>query len=207
MPSRIRTMRLQCSATSGSCVTMITVLPARLSRWKIARISTDVRVPDRGELVVRELSDVLPGEDVLAGVGDVEAADDVHERRLARARRAHDRDELALVDVEVDPLERVHDVVLAHAVGLRDPAKLDDGGPELLHRTTGPPGPGPNPPGRFVAPARGCGSTTTWPSSRPLLTSVTVSFAIPKVTSASETSPSFNTWTKRRPPWLRIARF
>src|SRR5947208_13402318 len=43
MPSLIRTMRLQCSATSGSCVTMITVLPSSFSRWKIARISADDR--------------------------------------------------------------------------------------------------------------------------------------------------------------------
>src|SRR5437867_4163641 len=38
-PSRMRTMRRQCAATSGSWVTMTTVFPSSLSRWKIARIS------------------------------------------------------------------------------------------------------------------------------------------------------------------------
>ena len=105
-------------------------------RQQIERLEdeADVLVADRRELVVRELPDVLAGEDVFAAVGDVETAEDVHERRLARPRGAHDRHELALVDVEVDTAEGVHDVVLAHAVRLGDTAELDDRRTELLHR-------------------------------------------------------------------------
>ena len=56
----------------------------------------------------------------------VEAGEDVHQRRLARARRAHDRDELARLDVERDAAQRV-DGGLALAVAARDVRRLDDG--------------------------------------------------------------------------------
>ena len=55
----------------------------------------------------------------------VEAAEDVHQRRLARARRAHDRDELALVDGQRDAAQRVH-LDVAQLVDLGDPVELDD---------------------------------------------------------------------------------
>src|SRR5438309_300788 len=148
----------------------------------------DVLVADRRELVVGELSHVLPGEHVRAGIGYVEATEDVHERRLARARGTHDRDELARSDVEIDAPERVHRDLSTDRVGLCDAAELDDA---LDHRpmNTGPP-PGPPPPTRCVAVARVCGRTTKSPSETPETTSVTVSFAIPNVTSASTASRS-----------------
>jgi len=40
-------------------------------------------VADRRELVVRQLPDVLPSQLVRAGVRDIEATEDVHQRRLA----------------------------------------------------------------------------------------------------------------------------
>src|SRR5439155_1241072 len=86
----------------------------------------DVLVADRRELVVGELSHVLPGEHVRAGIGYVEATEDVHERRLARARGTHDRDELARSDVEIDAPERVHRDLSTDRVGLCDAAELDD---------------------------------------------------------------------------------
>ncbi len=53
-------------------------------------------VADLGELVAVEPRDLLAGEPVGAERRPVEAAEDVHQRRLARAGRAHDRDELPL---------------------------------------------------------------------------------------------------------------
>ena len=62
----------------------------------------DVAVADLGQPVLVEVGDVLTGEEQLSRRRDVEAADDVHQRRLARARRADDGDELAFVDAQVD---------------------------------------------------------------------------------------------------------
>ena len=53
----------------------------------------------------------------LPGRRGVERGHEVHERRLAGPGRAHDRGELALDDVEVDPVERRHDGI-AGAIGL-----------------------------------------------------------------------------------------
>ena len=41
----------------------------------------------------------------------VKTSDDVEKSRLAAARRAEDRDELALAERKIDPLESVHDRV------------------------------------------------------------------------------------------------
>src|SRR5207247_1360837 len=58
-------------------------------------------------------------------VGLVEAADQVHERALARARRAHHRDELAAIDVQRNAAQRLH-LDVAHPVDLDQLARLDD---------------------------------------------------------------------------------
>ena len=47
-------------------------------------------------------------------VGPVDAGDQVQERRLARARRPHERDELALGDLQAQPVE--HGELLAVAL-------------------------------------------------------------------------------------------
>src|SRR5256886_920749 len=169
------------------------VLDGVESREEVVRLEheADVLVPDRGELVVGELADVLAGEHVRPAVSDVETPEHVHQRGLPRTGRSHDRDELAGPDVEVDAAQRVHRDIPPDVVGLRDPAELDDA---LVHRpmTCGPPNP---PPGRAVVVTRDCGRTTRSPSASPLATSVTVSFAMPKVTSVSTASPSFRICT------------
>ena len=68
----------------------------------------DLGVADDGALVAAELRDVGAVEDVRAGGRAVEAADDVHQRRLAGAGRSHDGHELAGVDAQVDAVERAH---------------------------------------------------------------------------------------------------
>ena len=50
---------------------------------------------DAGELRLAQPRDIDALEEVVAARRPVEAAEDVHERRFARARRAHDGDELA----------------------------------------------------------------------------------------------------------------
>ena len=87
----------------------------------------DLLVADRGELEAGELRDVLAVQAVGALGRRVEAAEDVHEGGLAGARGADDRDHLALLDLEVDPAERLHGQ-LARVVGLGDPLHADEGG-------------------------------------------------------------------------------
>src|SRR5688572_25658348 len=61
---------------------------------------TDAAVAYRGERVPRQARDFLFGEGVLTARRRIEAAEQVHERGFAGARRAHDRDELAGLDVD-----------------------------------------------------------------------------------------------------------
>src|SRR2546427_10703176 len=77
--------------------------------------SPDLLVADAGQLVVRKVRDLLAVEPVFAGGGRVEAADQVHQGRLPRARRPHDRHELVLADLDVDAAERPHHLA-AHVV-------------------------------------------------------------------------------------------
>ena len=60
------------------------------------------------QLVVAHCLDCRAIEDVFAGGRPVEAADDVHERRLSRSGRTHDRDVLAMLDDEIDAAQRVN---------------------------------------------------------------------------------------------------
>ena len=62
--------------------------------------------PDRRELVVAERRDVVAVEEVPARRRTVEAAQQVHQRRLAGSRRPHDRDVLAGRDGEADAAQR-----------------------------------------------------------------------------------------------------
>jgi hypothetical protein len=78
------------------------------------------------QLGVAEPADRRPVDEDLAGGGPVEAGEDVHERRLARAGRAHDGGELAACDVERDAAEGV-DGGVALAVAAGDLARRDNG--------------------------------------------------------------------------------
>src|SRR5207245_1499068 len=66
---------------------------------------SDLAVADRGQVVVPDPADVDAVEVIRALCRLVEAADDMHERALARARRADDRDELTAPDREIDAPE------------------------------------------------------------------------------------------------------
>ena len=67
---------------------------------------------------------VSPASDDLAVVGEVEPGDEVEQRRLAAARRTHDRDELARRDVEVDAAQGAH----RRELGLEGLAHTDNPG-------------------------------------------------------------------------------
>src|SRR5205823_3047151 len=66
-----------------------------------------------------------------AARGRVEAADQVEQGRLARARRAHQRHEVAAGDVEVDAVQDL-DRLAAAPVALGDGADLDQVGHQVL---------------------------------------------------------------------------
>jgi hypothetical protein len=92
-----------------------------LKVWNTKPISS---VADAGQLVVVHPADFLAVEEVGAPAGRVEAANQVHQRRLARPRRAHDRHVFALLDLDADPAQGV-DLLVAHRVGLPQVAGLD----------------------------------------------------------------------------------
>ena len=69
---------------------------------------------------------LVPSMVTSPAVGLVEPREDVHEGRLAGARRAHDAGELSALDVEVDAAEGA-DGGVAFAVGAGDAARRHDG--------------------------------------------------------------------------------
>src|SRR5690606_20316844 len=155
----------------------------------------DLAVADQRLLPFVEPAGVHAVEGVPAPGRDVETAEDVHQRRLARPRRAHHRDVVAAFDDEVDPVHGAHHRVAA-AVGLRDAAQLDD----RAHQR--PPVRGkPEPP---VA-AAGVGSTSTSPSETPLMISVSAGPETPIRTGTTASTPSRRTVTVLRSPVVVIA--
>jgi hypothetical protein len=69
--------------------------------------------------------DLLAVEDDAAFARRVHEAEDVHERRLARARGAEDGDEFALLEIQIHAVQSM-DVLIAHAVGLAEAADGDE---------------------------------------------------------------------------------
>ena len=67
----------------------------------------DVLAPDLRDVLVAQLSEPGAGDRDVAVGRAVERRQDVHQRRLAGARRAHDRRQLALLDVQRDAAKRV----------------------------------------------------------------------------------------------------
>ena len=87
---------------------------------------SDAAVADLGELVAGHAADVFAAQLVGAVGRGVEAAEKVHQRRLAGAGRADDGHHLTGRDVEVDALERF-DFHFAGVVHLADVRHFDDG--------------------------------------------------------------------------------
>jgi hypothetical protein len=87
--------------------------------------------PQRGQLAVRGAVDPRARELDRPGVGGVQAGEQVQEGRLARARPAGDRDELARLDAQVGAVE--------HAARGPAPAERLHHATGLDHRHLGPP--------------------------------------------------------------------
>src|SRR3954470_15266490 len=86
----------------------------------------DPLAAQRGQLLVAQGGQLGVAQPDLPGAGGVQAGEAVHQRRLARARRAHDRGEPAAGEGDVDPGERVHRGLPA-AVGLAQAEGADGG--------------------------------------------------------------------------------
>jgi hypothetical protein len=83
------------------------------------------RVPAQpNEHSIRSTVDARPGDLDQPSIGDIEPAEEVQERRLARSRPADDCDELAGGDVEVGAVEDADDCRGA-PVRLDEPARVD----------------------------------------------------------------------------------
>ena len=95
---------------------------SRLKVWKTKPISL-LRM--LRQFVVVHLADQAAVDVVLALRRRIEAADQVHQGRFAGARRPHDRDVLAALDLDIDAGDRV-DHLVAHDVGLPDIVRADD---------------------------------------------------------------------------------
>src|SRR5262249_58308901 len=85
----------------------------------------DLAVADDRQFVVRHPTDVVAVQQILAGSRRVEAADEVHERRLARTARPHDRNILVALDTEAHAFEGAHRL-RAHHVVLHQVVDLDE---------------------------------------------------------------------------------
>ena len=94
----------------------------------------DLAISDARELVLVLVGNELAGQPVFAGVGSIEAADEVHQSRLSGAGWSHDGDVLVSADGDVDAAERVHDFA-AHVVITLEPARDND--PVLFRRGPG----------------------------------------------------------------------
>ncbi len=89
-------------------------------REQIEELEDEADMPpaELRQIVVAEVRDLGAVDRYGARCGPIEAGEDVHERRLARARGAHDGGELALRNVERDAAQRVDGrVALAVAAG------------------------------------------------------------------------------------------
>ena len=142
----------------------------------------DFAVTDLGQLIVVEMANVGPLQEVLACSGLIETADDIHERGLARARRPHNGDHLAGAHLECDAAQSV-DFDLTHLVDFGDVLDVDD---RCLHHRIS---------SIITSSISSWMSTTTSPSSRPPSTCTTPLPRTPNWTSTrSVCSPAWR-WT------------
>ncbi len=166
--------------------------------------------PQLRKLVAVQARHVAPHEAIGAAARAVQAAEDVHQRGLARARGAHDGDELAGVDLQRHVVQHLHRQ-LAAAVGLGHRLEPDQrlagrrrGGGRGAHmnaavifgRALG----GPLAAGRCGTFCWRVPTTTCSPGSSPESTCAETRFMVPTAISRSATLPSAaTTRTSARP--------
>jgi hypothetical protein len=86
---------------------------------------SDLLVPDLGQLVAVHRRNVFAIELITSGAGRIEAAEHVHECRLATAARPHDGEVFVPMDLERDAAQGMHRL-FAHHVMLGDVLDIDD---------------------------------------------------------------------------------
>src|SRR5690606_35950804 len=137
--------------------------------------------------------------EVGAGPGGVEAAQQVHQRGLAGARRPHDGHEGAALDAQVDVLQRDHLGLGAGRVHLAEAARLDDRG-RRAHRAARSPvmrrSPARTSPEISVAVPSLAPTRTTTGSGRPLARRYTVARVAP--TRAATAASQRAAWASSR---------
>ena len=103
------------------------ILKRRLPRQKLEALEdeADLLVADLRELARAHPAHIAPVEEIRPAGRAIEAAEHVHQRALARARRTHDRDHLVAPDRKIKPAQRV-DRLDADLVDLRERAHLDE---------------------------------------------------------------------------------
>src|SRR5690606_24379988 len=171
-------------------------------------------IADACEFVIDQLGDFLTAQPVPAAGRRVEAADQVHERRLAGARRSHDRDVLVTLDEQVHATQGMdglcaQDVVLAQILRPNDlvahrlpgcwaaAAPLPVAGTARIGRTASP---------SFIERIASYGPATTESDSvRPESTSKCWVPAMPTSTGTNSAFPLRTTYTPSSSPCVCVA--
>jgi hypothetical protein len=121
-------------ATAGDRERQHDVLLSREDRDQVEELEDEAELvaAQLGEVAVVEVADLHAVEHDRAGGGAVEPGEDVHQRRLAGTRRAHDRAESAAFELDAHPGERV-DCGISFAVA----ATYVGGGHDRIHGPQG----------------------------------------------------------------------
>src|SRR3974390_2963915 len=104
----------------------------REHRQQVVELEHESHMPRAplGELAARELVDTLPGDDHLALIGPIEAADQIEEGRLAHARWPQEREKLPALHLQIERVQHL-DALLAAHVSLHHVLQRDDRRHEL----------------------------------------------------------------------------
>ena len=103
------------------------VLERARPRQQMKRLEdeADVGISEAGLLGLAQGRHVPPFEQVPAGRRDIEEAENIHERRLAGARRANDREEFAAIDPQRDIRQRADGLTRWSRIRLIDSLQFD----------------------------------------------------------------------------------
>ena len=124
LQQRLRPNRPARARQAGIARRKLDVLPRRRRAEQVVGLEHEAEriAAQGGEFVRAERAHGASGEQILAASGPVEAAENVHQRRLAGARRSHDADELARGDAQRNVGQGANGATREHAA---DAAHLD----------------------------------------------------------------------------------
>ena len=93
---------------------------------KLLEHEADLLVPYLGEGIIIHMADIFPVEDVPARSRCIEAAENIHERTLARPGGAHQRHIFILKDIKADTFQ-YGNRVFSHVIALVNLFQVYDG--------------------------------------------------------------------------------